>query len=184
MHTVTIRISIVLLLAVGAAQEAAGQVDYSSRLGLQQGDETSFAPQGPEVMLGVLDPAVRRWYVPQELYKEYHWRQWQYTNYARNPYQRYVDISLEGDYFYDLYGNFLTRGWLIFNNSQSKPPAVRQLAAQVQSLPTVVFRRGHRLRRQGPILLHLDDQRTDALGDLADGLFQAAHGRRAVRPRH
>ena len=64
---------------------------------------------------------MRRWYVPQELYKEYHWRQWQYTNYARNPYQRYVDISLEGDYFYDLYGNFLTRGWLIFNNSQSKP---------------------------------------------------------------
>ena len=122
MHTVTIRISIVLLLvAAGAAQEAAGQVDYSSRLGLQQGDETSFAPQGPDVMLGVLDPAVRRWYVPQELYKEYHWRQWQYTNYARNPYQRYVDISLEGDYFYDLYGNFLTRGWLIFNNSQSKP---------------------------------------------------------------
>ena len=63
-------------------------------------------------------------------------------------------------------------------------PAVRQLAAQTQPLPTVVFRRGHRLRRQGPILLHLDDERADALGDFANGLFQAAYGRRAVRPRH
>ena len=71
--------------------------------------------------LNALDPAVRRWYVPQELYSEYHWRQWEYTNYARNPYERYVETTLEGDYFYDLYGNFLTRGWLIFNNSQSKP---------------------------------------------------------------
>ena len=112
----------VLLLIVSClVGEVVGQVDYGSRLGLQQGDETTFSPQGPGVMLGVLDPAVRRWYVPQELYKEYQWRQWQYTNYARDPFQRYVDISLEGDYFYDLYGNFLTRGWLIFNNSQSKP---------------------------------------------------------------
>ena len=42
-------------------------------------------------------------------------------NYARDHYQRYINISLEGDYFYDIYGNFLTRGWLIFNNSQTTP---------------------------------------------------------------
>lgn len=107
-----------LLTGVGALE---AQLDYGSRLGLQQGNKTSFSPQGPGVMLGALDPTMRRWYVPQELYKEYQWRQWEYTNYARNPYQRYVDISLEGDYFYDLYGNFLTRGWLIFNNSQTRP---------------------------------------------------------------
>ena len=122
MHKLMTGMRIILLLVVAwTAQEAVAQVDYGARLGLPQGDETTFSPQGPGVMLGVLDPAVRRWYVPQELYKEYQWRQWQYTNYARDPFQRYVDVSLEGDYFYDLYGNFLTRGWLIFNNSQSKP---------------------------------------------------------------
>ena len=103
------------------ARPAEAQPDYGTRLGLQLGDETSFSPQGPVVQLNALDPAVRRWYVPQELFKEYQWRQWEYTNYAREPFERYVETTLEGDYFYDLYGNFLTRGWLIFNNSQVMP---------------------------------------------------------------
>lgn len=102
-------------------EPGAAQLDYGNRLGNQFGSETSYEAQGPSVMLDVLDPAMRRWYVPQELYKEYQWRQWDYTNYARDPYQRYVDTSLEGDYFYDLYGNFVTRGWLIFNNAQNRP---------------------------------------------------------------
>jgi hypothetical protein len=97
------------------------QTDYGTRLGVRSGAETSFAPQGPGVMLGTLDPSVRHWYVPQELYKEYQWRQWEYTNYARDPYKRYVETTLEGDYFYDLYGNYVTRGWLIFNNAQIRP---------------------------------------------------------------
>ena len=120
MRTLTMVLRGTLVVAV-MATGAIAQIDYGQRLGMRQGDESMFAPQGPGVMLGVLEPSMRRWYVPQELYKEYQWRQWEYTNYARNPFQRYVDISLEGDYFYDLYGNFLTRGWLIFNNSQSKP---------------------------------------------------------------
>ena len=64
---------------------------------------------------------MKKWYVPQELYAEYAWRQWEYSNYARRHFARYVDIALEGDYYYDLYGNFVTHGWLIFNNSQSQP---------------------------------------------------------------
>ena len=97
------------------------QTDYGTRLGVRAGSETSYVPQGPGVMLEALDPAVRRWYVPQELFKEYEWRQWQYTNYARDSYQRYVETALEGDYFYALYGNFVPRGWLIFNNAQIRP---------------------------------------------------------------
>ncbi|MYK39628.1 MAG: hypothetical protein F4049_05350, partial [Gemmatimonadetes bacterium] len=101
---------------LGTAQE------YGSRLGtIQSGGRVSFEPQGPGVLFGALDPAKRRWYVPQELYNEYRWRQWEYSNYARRYYQRYVDTRLEGDYYYDLYGNFVTRGWLVFNNSQSQP---------------------------------------------------------------
>ena len=101
---------------LGIAQE------YGSRMGtIQSGGRVSFEPQGPGVLFGALDPAKRRWYVPQELYNEYRWSQWEYSNYARRHYQRYVDTRLEGDYYYDLYGNFVTRGWLIFNNSQSQP---------------------------------------------------------------
>jgi len=95
--------------------------EYGSRLGTPRGGEISYAPRGPGVMFGALDPAVRKWYVQQELYAEYGWKQWEYSNYARNHYKGYVNSTLEGDYYYDLYGNFVTHGWLIFNTSQSQP---------------------------------------------------------------
>ena len=96
--------------------------DYGARLGqVQRGGEVSFEPTGPGVLFDALDPAVRKWYVPQELYSEYRWKQWEYSNYARQNYQRYVSTSLEGDYFYDLYGNFLSRGWLIYDWQQINP---------------------------------------------------------------
>ncbi|NKB68695.1 MAG: hypothetical protein GKR89_16650 [Candidatus Latescibacteria bacterium] len=96
--------------------------DYGVRLGnVQRGGKVSFAPRGPGVLFDALDPALRKWYVPQELYAEYRWKQWEYTNYARQNYQRYVSTSLEGDYFYDLYGNYVTRGWLIYDWQQINP---------------------------------------------------------------
>jgi hypothetical protein len=95
--------------------------EYGARLGTGRGGEVSFEPQGPGVLFGALDPAVRRWYVPQELYNEFRWKQWETSNYAREHYQRYIDISLQGDYFYDLYGDYVGRGWLIFNTSQTQP---------------------------------------------------------------
>ena len=104
-----------------ACTATSSQTDYSSRLGVRQGAELSYAPQGPGVMINAIDPAVRRWYVPQELFEEHRWRQWEYTNYAKDTYQRYVSNVLEGDYFYDLYGGFVTRGWLIYNNAQTSP---------------------------------------------------------------
>ncbi|NKB67597.1 MAG: hypothetical protein GKR89_11080 [Candidatus Latescibacteria bacterium] len=110
--------TLIVVLALGPllAQE------YGARLGtVQRGGRVSFEPTGPGVLLDALDPAVHKWYVPQELYAEYGWRQRQYSNYARSEYQRYVSTSLEGDYFYDLYGNFLTRGWLIYDWRQVNP---------------------------------------------------------------
>ncbi|MDP6018733.1 MAG: hypothetical protein QGI32_21750, partial [Candidatus Latescibacteria bacterium] len=96
--------------------------DYGSRLGqIQRGGEVSFEPTGPGVLFDALDPAVRKWYVPQELYAEYRWKQQEYSNYARHNYQRYVRTSLEGDYFYDLYGNFISKGWLIYDHHQDQP---------------------------------------------------------------
>ena len=114
--------TILVAAALAATFSSAAAQEYGSRLGnVRRGGEVSFDPRGPGVLFGALDPAMKKWYVPQELYAEYAWRQWEYSNYARRHFARYVDIALEGDYYYDLYGNFVTRGWLIFNNSQSQP---------------------------------------------------------------
>jgi hypothetical protein len=110
-----------LLLGVLSAVPLAAQ-DYGSRLGtVKRGGKVTFEPTGPGIVFDALDPALRKWYVPQELYTEYQWKQWEYSNYARENYQRYVNTSIEGDYYYDLYGNFLTRGWLIFDWRQQNP---------------------------------------------------------------
>ena len=124
MHT-AVRSGIVIVVGIqtllGTFVEAAAQ-DYGNRLGTpKRGGEISYAPRGPGVLFGALDPAMRKWYVPQELYAEYAWKQWEYSNYARAQYQRYVNIALEGDYYYDLYGNFVTHGWLIYGTSHNTP---------------------------------------------------------------
>ena len=106
---------------IGQVSQVDGQ-EYGGRLGnISRGGEVNFEPNGPGVLFDALDPAVRKWYVPQELFNEYGWRQWDYTNYARERYDRYVDTSLEGDYFYDQYGSFVTRGWLIYDWQEDRP---------------------------------------------------------------
>ena len=102
---------------------ASGAQEYGARLGVQRGGDVSFEPRGPGVIFGALDPAVRRWYVPQELYHDYKWRQWEYSNYARQPYDRYVDNRIQGEYFYDSFGDFLNFGWLIYDWRQDQPLA-------------------------------------------------------------
>jgi hypothetical protein len=113
-----------LLVGLACFLLCAGMLDaqsYDSRIGMQRGGKVSFEPRGPGVLFGALDPAVKKWYVPQELFLDYSWRQWEYSNYARDPYQRYVNTSLEGGYFYDFYGNFIGHGWLIYDWRQNQP---------------------------------------------------------------
>ena len=115
-HISCLLLGALLLLQDGWAQQ------YGTRLGtVKRGGKVSFEPSGSGVLFNALDPVVRKWYVPQELYAEYGWRQWEYSNYARSNYQSYVNTSIEGDYYYDVYGNFLTRGWLIFDWRQQNP---------------------------------------------------------------
>ena len=114
------------ILTIGLALLVAFQTvlhaqNYGTRLGIQRGGEVSFEPRGPGVLFGALDPAVQRWYVPQELYYEFRWRQWEYSNYARDQYQRYINTNLEGDYFYDFFGNYINRGWLVYDWRQDQP---------------------------------------------------------------
>ena len=105
-------------LVVILATAAHGQ---EQRLGRRWGAEITFAPQGPGVLFDALDPVLKKWYVPQELVADYGWVPQGYSNYAREPYQRYVGTTIEGEPFYDLYGNYLTRGWLIYDWSQTQP---------------------------------------------------------------
>ena len=94
---------------------------HDRRFGLRRGGEITYEPMGPGVLFDALDPAVKKWYVPQELFADYGWRQWEYSNYARQHYQRYVNTTIEGEPFYDLYGNYTTRGWLMFDWNQNRP---------------------------------------------------------------
>ena len=113
--------SVVSLVLIFNTHSVAQDTASTRIQGVHRGGELTFEPSGPGVMFGALDPAIKKWYVPQELYTEYQWKQWEYTNYARNNYQRYVNTANEGDYFYDLYGSFITRGWLIYDWTQTQP---------------------------------------------------------------
>ncbi len=110
-------------LLVFPAQRTFAQQDYGNRLGHSEAREVEFRPRGPWMDMGSVDPAMRKWYLSQELYQEYRWQTWEYTNYGENLYQRYVDPFQQGDYFYDLYGNFLTRGWLVYDWTEERPHA-------------------------------------------------------------
>ncbi len=120
-HTILGSAIVCLLLLALSWGRAFPQQDYGSRLGQRQRGKVAFRPQGPGILFGALDPVLKDWYLPQELYQEYQWQTWDYTNYSKNTYQRYVDRDLEGDYFYDLYGNFITRGWLVYDWKQEHP---------------------------------------------------------------
>ena len=56
---------------LGMAGETSAQLgsrpNYGNRLGTHWEHETSFLPQGVQVALNSIDPAVRKWYVPQEV---------------------------------------------------------------------------------------------------------------------
>ena len=113
--------AVVLTMALSTTDADGQGVDRDRVKGTRRGGELTFEPTGPGVLFGALDPAVKKWYVPQELFQEYKWKQWEYTNYARDKFQRYVTTNLQGDYFYDLYGTYVTRGWLVYDWSQTQP---------------------------------------------------------------
>ena len=109
----------VLIFMTAVAVNA--QVDYGNRLGQRNDDRRVFSAAGTSVLIDALDPTIQRWYLPQELFTEYGRRQWEYTNYSREYFRRYVSRSQEGFYFYDPYGDLITRGWLVYDWRQTQP---------------------------------------------------------------
>jgi len=85
------------------------------------GYDNPYYTTGTEVAPATLVPSVRKWYLPQRQYSLYGWQQEQYSNYARNNYQRYNDVFLEGSPFYDVYGNYITQGWMIYDWTEDYP---------------------------------------------------------------
>ena len=122
---------ILQLLLLMLAVSAYGQ---DNRLGRRWGAEISYEPRGSGVLFDALDPALKKWYVPQELFVDYGWIQSEYSNYARVNYERYVNTTLEGEPFYDLYGNYLTRGWLVYDWTQNQPTPGRFINLQRRAL--------------------------------------------------
>jgi hypothetical protein len=90
---------------------------YAQRLGFVTGRE----PHGVEVYDMAMTPSMRKWQYPQSLYNFYRWTGEEYSNYARNSYERYVSTELEGFRTYDMYGNYITRGFEIFDWTIDSP---------------------------------------------------------------
>ena len=80
-----------------------------------------FRPTGAQTVFEALDPLVMKWRQPQTLYYQYHWEPWKYSNYAKDLYERYVNIELEGTKWYDLYGDYIMKGWQLYDWSQTAP---------------------------------------------------------------
>ena len=78
----------------------------------------------PRFELEYVEPHIHKWYEPGHLPETY-WRPWYSgaTSYARQPYSRYVNRLLEGDDFYDVFGQPIGRGWLVYTWTQSQPQA-------------------------------------------------------------
>ncbi len=114
----------IVALALLSAGEAWPQAqDYGNRLGQGHGTGLQFLPRGRTTLTSAIDPRVQKWYLPQELYSEYRLNQWNYTNYSRDFYLRYLSARLEGDYFYDIFGRRVMHGWLIYEARKEQPRA-------------------------------------------------------------
>ena len=97
--------------------------DYLAMYGPRVALSLSAKPRGiPEdALFGALDPVVAHWYINQIVPQEYRWKQWDYTNYAERFYQRYLNFSLTGNYFYDVFGNPVTQGWVVYDWNETRP---------------------------------------------------------------
>jgi len=102
--------------------DAQAQPDYGNQLGVRVGQRQLQRVTGPAIGMSAIDPTVRHRNLPQGLFAEYG-RQIDggYTNYSRDRYQRYLSVFQEGQYYYDVYGDFITRGWLIYDWRQTQP---------------------------------------------------------------
>ncbi|MEW6756027.1 MAG: hypothetical protein AB1505_34365 [Candidatus Latescibacterota bacterium] len=100
-------------LLLGVAAQAGAQIET--------GLSNPYYSSGTRISPATLVPSLRKWYLPQRLYEIYQWRPEEYSNYALEPYERYIPIALEGLRYYDQYGNLITKGWRIYGWTEEYP---------------------------------------------------------------
>ena len=85
-------------------------------------DRVTSSPVAPGFDPEFALPQVHKWYAPRHLLESYAqpWHEVD-TRYTRDHYTRYVNSLLEGEVFYDLLGNPLDRGWLVYSWTQQQP---------------------------------------------------------------
>ena len=110
-----------ILVVCGLASLSPAREDYGFRLGTPGEGGFVYRPTGVPIYSNTLDPTVHRWYMPQIFFQEYGRRQWEWTNYARKRYHRYGSPAQDGDDFYDFYGDYVTRGYLVYDWRQTQP---------------------------------------------------------------
>ena len=76
---------------------------------------------GLQTQVETLVPQRRRSGLSESMYYEYTWKGLGYSNYARSDYQRYRGPFLEGTRYYDNFGTYVGRGWLIYNWTEVAP---------------------------------------------------------------
>ena len=113
-------IVVLLLFCASVLLEAPSQAQI--RTGYRPAEEPAI--DGVRIHPGALAPNRRKWYLPQNLHYEYRWHGWDYSNYAREHYQRYVNIQLEGTRHYDPFGNYIARGWTIYDWTETGPQRI------------------------------------------------------------
>lgn len=108
-----------VFLACHVSAPAAPQTGAAMPPPRWEADRGSLTP-GFEVEY--VNPTLRKWYEPRHLPESY-MRPWHVVDrrYAEDMYLRYVDHVLEGDEFYDVLGNSLGRGWLVYSWTQQQP---------------------------------------------------------------
>ena len=109
-----------VILCMALNDYAEGQT-FGYHMRMQRIQEWAKHPIGVDALPAAMDPIVRKWHVPQEFMQGHRWGGWNYTNYAVDPYERYVNPDLRGDYFYDLFGNYITQGWMWYDWTQTQP---------------------------------------------------------------
>ncbi len=109
------------LLLLGQSPLRGQAADYGGRLGDRVGGRLLYRTPGVSNYMDALDPAIQRWYLGPAHFSEYGRQQWSYTNWAKRRQQRYVNAGLEGDYYYDFFGDLVTRGWVVYSWQQVQP---------------------------------------------------------------
>ena len=85
---------------------------------LGQGREGALTPG---LGMAFEEPVLHRYYAPRQLADNY-LRPWYAGEggYAKELYRRYVEVSLEGEEWYDSFGTPLGRGWLVYSWTQQQ----------------------------------------------------------------